>query len=100
MRDIIKIKDKKQLQQLTLEEIRLHGPNCDLNYLDVSELTDMSLLFDCSEFNGDTSRWNTSSVVDMSAMFFASQFICLQNRFLMEIYPVEIPQKLNQLNLC
>ena len=39
---------------------------------DVSQITDMSNLFEISTFNGDISSWNTSSVTDMSYMFAAA----------------------------
>ena len=37
---------------------------------DVSNVTDMSLIFnDAKEFNKDISKWNVSNVTDMSSMF-------------------------------
>ena len=42
--------------------------------LDTSEITDMSLLFRRSKFNGDISKWDVSNVVDMSDMFEESVF--------------------------
>ena len=42
--------------------------------LNTSELTDMSMLFYRSKFNGDISKWDVSNVVDMRAMFGRSEF--------------------------
>ena len=74
MKEIIKIKDKLHLVDAIKQEIKLNGANCDLNHLDVSEVTDMSELFLKSKFNGNISGWNTSSVPNMRAMFYNSLF--------------------------
>ena len=41
----------------------------DLSKLDTSEITDMSRLFTYSEFNGDISDWDVSNVTNMELMF-------------------------------
>jgi surface protein len=42
----------------------------DISEWDTSKVTDMSELFEGTEFSGDISGWNTGSVTDMSGMFY------------------------------
>ena len=55
-------KDKKHLRRLILGRIKSQGPSCDLNSIDVSNITDMSGLFSYVDFNGDISQWDVSNV--------------------------------------
>ena len=52
----------------------MEGPECDLNDIDVSQLEDLSCLFQGSEFDGDISWWNVSNVKYMAQMFLESKF--------------------------
>ena len=62
-------KTRVELQNIIWDRVSKEGPNCDLNDIDISLVTDMSYLFCESEFNGDISKWNVSNVKDMSGMF-------------------------------
>ena len=46
----------------------------DISSWDVSNVTNMSSMFEGSEFSGSISLWNVSSVTDMSSMFKNSSF--------------------------
>ena len=65
---------KGELRDIIEERISKEGPNCDLNDIDTSLITDMNSLFYNSDFNGDISEWNVSSVNDMWGMFGYSIF--------------------------
>ena len=79
---------KDELREIIIQRIKDDGPDCDLNDIDVSKITDMSWLFDASygtstgneifsDFNGDVSMWNVSSVKNMFCMFrWCKQFNC------------------------
>ncbi|SHK91016.1 surface protein [Fibrobacter sp. UWH4] len=70
-------KNKDDLRKKILAAIKQNGANCDLNFIDVSKITDMSDLFsdeDLSQFTGDISQWDVSNVTNMSRIFQDSQF--------------------------
>ncbi len=49
-------RDRDHLKQLIDEAIEKNGPNCDLNFIDVSNVTNMSCMFGYSQFNGNISK--------------------------------------------
>jgi hypothetical protein len=74
---IYKVTDWDDLDLLILDTMEIYGNDCNLNWIDVSEMTEMDELFsenNCGEFNGDISRWDVSRVKNMSSMFYKSKF--------------------------
>lgn len=62
------------LRDIILREISLHGPNCDLNHLDISQMTSLDDVFARIDFNGDISQWDTSRITSMRGTFSGSTF--------------------------
>ena len=63
-------KTKKELKDIILQRIKAEGNEVDLNDIDVSNITDMSNLFEYFlDFNADISQWDVSNVTNMSWMF-------------------------------
>jgi len=67
--------NKEELKLLVREAIKCNGNECDLNFIDVSAIEDMSCVFFHSDFNGDVSKWNVARVKNMTCMFSCSAFV-------------------------
>ena len=63
-------KTKEELKDIIKQRIKDEGNEVNLNDIDVSKITDMSYLFEYTNFNGDISEWDVSNVTDMSDMFY------------------------------
>ena len=63
-------KTRKELKDIILQRIKKEGTEVNLNDIDVSNIKDMSNLFEGTDFNGDISQWDVSNVVDMRYMFY------------------------------
>lgn len=68
-----KVSDKVELEKILNCFVNI-APNADLNWIDVSKITDMSFLFLNSKYNGDISKWDVSNVRNMFGMFANSEF--------------------------
>ena len=60
---------KEELQDLLKQLIEERGNEGDFNDIDTSKITDMSGLFEYSEFNGDISKWDVSNVKKFNNIF-------------------------------
>ena len=69
-----KVTDKDELEQLIIKCALKYGNDCNLNWIDVSQITNMNDLFHHSYFHGDISRWDVHNVVTMEHMFDNSDF--------------------------
>ena len=71
---IYKPANKQQLKSIISKFITYFGNNCNLNWIDVSGITNMDYLFNESFFDGDISQWDVSNVITMRQMFGDSMF--------------------------
>ena len=71
---IYKVSDQGELLELIKYFTKQFGNKCNLNWIDVSNVTDMHNMFRDDFFNGDISQWDVSNVTDMSWMFYGAEF--------------------------
>lgn len=70
LNEIYKPQTKDELITIISNFIEKYGDDVDLNFIDTSQITDMSHLFKkFPNFNGDIDLWNVSNVKDFNAMF-------------------------------
>lgn len=74
MKPTIVAKDRTTLKKLVDQEIASNGNNCDLNHINISQVTTLNFIFGSTEFNGDISKWDTSNVEEMRGLFLKSSF--------------------------
>lgn len=68
---MISVTTKDELRSLIQTELYYHGADADLNFIDVSQITDMSCLFKGLDIgNIKIDKWDVSNVTDMYCMFF------------------------------
>ena len=66
----IKLTTRDELRNLIEHELEHQGTDADLNFIDTSEITDMSYLFkDLDIRNIKIDKWNTSKVTKMNGLF-------------------------------
>ena len=63
-------KTREELRKIIEQRIKEEGNEVNLNNIDVSQITNMSYLFENLDFNGDISEWDVSRVKDMHYMFY------------------------------
>ena len=72
-----KVQPKNKAQLKSLIEYAFNHNIYDLNFIDTSEITNMSWLFENVKYNFDVSSWNVSNVKDMTGMFYCcTNFNC------------------------
>mgnify|MGYP000856407098 CR=1 FL=1 len=73
----IKPSSKNELKAIIEQELERQGPDADLNFIDTSLITDMSMLFWWIKIgNIKIDEWNVSNVTNMVAMFTSQNFKC------------------------
>jgi surface protein len=64
----------KEIRTLVKVSIEIFGDNCNLNWIDTSNITNIHNVFSFTKFNGDISKWNVSNITNMSMVFSNTEF--------------------------
>jgi len=64
----------KEIRPLVKVSIEIFGNNCNLNWIDTSNITNINNIFSFTKFNGDISKWNVSNITNMSRVFTNTEF--------------------------
>ena len=67
------VNSKNELEDI-IETILKIDLKANLNWLDISKISDISMLFRGTKFNGDISEWDVSHIKDMDELFSNSKF--------------------------
>ena len=63
-----------ELRKLVKDTLKTKSNECSLNHIDVSRITDFSMIFKNLSFDGDISGWDVSNATNMDRMFHLSNF--------------------------
>ena len=67
--------NKNKILNILIQELIVkRGNECGLNDIDVSNILDMTGMFQHTHFNGNISGWDVSRVINMDRMFYNSDF--------------------------
>jgi surface protein len=64
----------KEIRTLVKVSMEIFGDNCNLNWIDTSNITNIHNVFSFTKFNGDISKWNVSNITNMSMVFSNTEF--------------------------
>lgn len=72
----VSVKNCSELIRICLNECKTNGNDADLNFIDVSQIEDMSHLFVNADMRMDISGWDVRNVRNFDTMFAGSSIFC------------------------